>query len=69
MLLWNYYVIPHFYMGADRLAYWNIFEPAEGQTALYDRLRNLVDRSEEGGGPEAAGPELIIARPAAAPIR
>ena len=25
VLLWNYYVIPHFYMGADRLAYWNIF--------------------------------------------
>jgi microcin C transport system substrate-binding protein len=26
VLLWNYYVIPHFYMGADRLAYWNIFD-------------------------------------------
>jgi microcin C transport system substrate-binding protein len=26
VLLWNYYVIPQFYMGADRLAYWNIFD-------------------------------------------
>jgi microcin C transport system substrate-binding protein len=26
VLLWNYYVIPHFYMGGDRLAYWNIFD-------------------------------------------
>jgi microcin C transport system substrate-binding protein len=26
VLLWNYYVIPHFYMGADRLAYWDIFD-------------------------------------------
>jgi microcin C transport system substrate-binding protein len=26
VLLWNYYVIPHFYLGADRLAYWNIFD-------------------------------------------
>jgi microcin C transport system substrate-binding protein len=25
VLLWNYYVIPQFYMGADRLAYWDIF--------------------------------------------
>jgi len=25
VLLWNYYVIPHFYMGADRVAYWDIF--------------------------------------------
>ena len=25
VLLWNYYVIPHFYLGSDRVAYWNIF--------------------------------------------
>jgi microcin C transport system substrate-binding protein len=25
VLLWNYYVIPHFYLGADRMAYWDIF--------------------------------------------
>jgi microcin C transport system substrate-binding protein len=25
VLLWNYYVIPHFHLGANRVAYWNRF--------------------------------------------
>ena len=61
VLLWNYYVIPQFYMGADRLAYWDIFGRPKDQAALFRRLRHMVDRSAEGQGFEPAGPKLIIA--------
>jgi microcin C transport system substrate-binding protein len=58
-LLWNFYMVPHFFISADRLLYWDRFGrpeivPTEGLaigTWWYDKAKaNRLDAARGGGG-------------------
>jgi len=59
VLLWDFYMIPHFYIAADRLIYWDRFGrpeivPSEGlaiETWWYDAAKARRLEAARGGGP------------------
>ena len=58
VLLWDFYMIPHFYISADRLLYWDRFGrpeivPTEGlaiDTWWYDKAKAARLEAARGGG-------------------